>query len=212
MASFLVFMSKGIFIVLDGMDGSGKSEMVNLLGRYISSNDKNCNVLATREPSEGVYGKEIRDILAQEEDPKINGKRLLELFIKDREDHLKKEVVPFLNKTDKVKNIVICDRYYYSTIAFQATQGLDIKMLIEVNKGFLKPDLALILNIKPEIALERIKTRKKEKFEKLEFMKKLRKRFLEMPKLLNDNIKVIDASKSKEEVFEDIRQEVEKAF
>ena len=205
-------MSKGIFIVLDGMDGSGKSEMVNLLGRYISSNDKNCNVLATREPSEGVYGKEIRDILAQEEDPKINGKRLLELFIKDREDHLKKEVVPFLNKTDKVKNIVICDRYYYSTIAFQATQGLDIKMLIEVNKGFLKPDLALILNIKPEIALERIKTRKKEKFEKLEFMKKLRKRFLEMPKLLNDNIKVIDASKSKEEVFEDIRQEVEKAF
>ncbi|MEK6869615.1 MAG: dTMP kinase, partial [Nanoarchaeota archaeon] len=210
--SFLVFMSKGIFIVLDGMDGSGKSEMVNLLGRYISSNDKNCNVLATREPSEGVYGKEIRDILAQEEDPKINGKRLLELFIKDREDHLKKEVVPFLNKTDKGKNIVICDRYYYSTIAFQATQGLDIKMLIEVNKGFLKPDLALILNIKPEIALERIKTRKKEKFEKLEFMKKLRKRFLEMPKLLNDNIKVIDASKSKEEVFEDIRQEVEKAF
>ena len=205
-------MSKGIFIVLDGMDGSGKSEMVKLLGRYISSNDKNCNVLATREPSEGVYGKEIRDILAQEEDPKINGKRLLELFIKDREDHLKKEVVPFLNKTDKVKNIVICDRYYYSTIAFQATQGLDIKMLIEVNKGFLKPDLALILNIKPEIALERIKTRKKEKFEKLEFMKKLRKRFLEMPKLLNDNIKVIDASKSKEEVFEDIRQEVEKAF
>ncbi|MEK6876606.1 MAG: thymidylate kinase, partial [Nanoarchaeota archaeon] len=86
---------------------------------------------------------------------------------------------------------------------------LDIKMLIEVNKGFLKPDLTFILDIKPEIALERIKTRKREKFEQLEFMKKLRHRFLEMPKLLNDNIKVIDASKSKEEVFEDIRQHVE---
>jgi len=205
-------MSKGIFIVIDGLDGSGKSEMAKLLGSYISSNDQNCNVLITREPSEGMYGKEIRNILAHEADPKINGHNLLELFIKDREDHLKKEVIPFLNKTGKEKNMVICDRYYYSTIAFQATQGLDVKVIIEMNKNFLKPDLALILDIKPEIALERIKTRKKEKFEQLEFMKKLRRRFLEMPKLLNDNIKIIDASKSKEEVFKDMRKEVEKAF
>ena len=203
-------MPKGIFIVLDGLDGSGKSEMVRLLGSYISSNNKDCNVLATREPTDGKYGKEIRNILANEEDPKINGHNLLELFIKDREDHLKKEIIPFLNRTDKGKNIAICDRYYYSTIAFQATQGLDVKMLIEVNKWFLKPDLALILDIKPETALERIKTRKKEKFEQLGFMKKLRRRFLEMPKLLNDNIRIIDASKSKEEVFEDIRQEASK--
>ena len=202
-------MSKGIFIVLDGLDGSGKSEMVKLLGSYISSNNKDCNVLTTREPTDGKYGKEIRTILANEEDPKINGRKLLELFIKDREDHLKKEIIPFLNKTDKEKNIAICDRYYYSTIAFQATQGLDIKMLIEVNKVFLKPDLALILDINPETALERIKIRKKEKFEQLEFMKNLRRRFLEMQKLLNDDIEVIDASKSKEEVFEDIRQQVE---
>lgn len=202
-------MAKSIFIVLDGLDGSGKSEMVNLLESYISSNNKNCNILTTREPTDGKYGKGIRDILANEKDPKINGQKLLELFIKDREYHLKKEVIPFLNKTDREKNIVICDRYYYSTIAFQATQGLDIKMLIELNKGFLKPDIALILDVNPEIALERIKTRKKEKFEKPEFMKKIRKRFLEMPKLLNDNIRIIDASKSKEEVFEDIRQQVE---
>ncbi len=203
-------MAKGVFVVLDGLDGSGKSEMARLLGSYISSNNKNYNVLTTREPTDGKYGKEIRNILANEEDPKINGRKLLELFIKDREDHLKKEIIPFLNKTDKEKNIAICDRYYYSTIAFQATQGLDVKMLIDVNKGFLKPDLALILDIKPETALERIKTRRKEKFEQLEFMKSLRRRFLEMPKLLNDNIKIIDASKSKEEVFEDIRKEASK--
>ena len=203
-------MPKGIFIVLDGLDGSGKSEMAKLLESYISSNYKNFNILVTREPTDGKYGKEIRNILSSEDNPKINGKRLLELFIKDREDHLKKEIIPFLNKTDKGKNIAICDRYYYSTIAFQATQGLDIKMLIEMSRGFLKPDLALILDIKPESALERIKSRKKEKFEQLGFMKKLRRRFLEMPKLLNDNIRIIDASKSKEEVFEDIRQEASK--
>src|SRR3989338_10098680 len=127
-------MPKGIFIVLDGLDGSGKSEMAKLLESYISSNYKNFNILVTREPTDGKYGKEIRNILSSEDNPKINGKRLLELFIKDREDHLKKEIIPFLNKTDKGKNIAICDRYYYSTIAFQATQGLDIKMLIEMSK------------------------------------------------------------------------------
>jgi len=203
-------MSKGIFIVLDGLDGSGKSEMAKLLGSYISLNDKNCDILVTREPTDGKYGKEIRGILANETDPKINCHKLLDLFIKDREDHLKKEIIPFLNKMDSEKNIAICDRYYYSTIAFQATQGLDVKMLIEMNKGFLKPDLVLILDIKPKIALERIKKRKKEKFEQLEFMKKLRRRFLEMPKLLNDNIKIIDASKSKEDVFEAITEEASK--
>ena len=83
-------------------------------------------------------------------------------------------------------------------------------MLIEINKEFLKPDIAFIMDINPEIALERIKTRKKEKFERIEFMNKLRDKFLELPGFLNDNIKVIEASRAKNEVFEDIRKEVDK--
>ncbi|MCH8003422.1 MAG: dTMP kinase [Nanoarchaeota archaeon] len=203
-------MVKAIFIVLDGMDGSGKSEMVKLLHDYLSKNDK-YNILMTREPSNSKYGKEIRDILANESDPNINSDKMLELFIKDREEHLKNTIIPFLNKSNGHEaNIVISDRYYYSTIAFQATQGLDIKMLVELNKEFLKPDIAFILDIKPEIALERIKTRKKEKFEQIGFMNKLREKFLELPKFLNDNIRVIDASKDMNEVFEDMREEVNK--
>jgi len=205
-------MVKGIFIVLDGMDGSGKSEMMKLLYDYLSKNDK-YNVLMTREPSNSKYGKEIRDILANESDPNINSDMMLELFIKDREEHLKNVIIPFLNKSNGYEvNIVISDRYYYSTIAFQATQGLDINMLVELNKEFLKPDIAFIFDIKPEIALERIKTRKKEKFEQIGFMNKLRKKFLELPKFLNDNIKIIDASKDMNEVFEDMREEVNKAL
>jgi dTMP kinase len=202
-------MVKSIFIVLDGMDGSGKSEVVRLLHDHLSKN-KGYGVLTTREPSNGEYGKEIREILAREKDPTINGKELLELFIKDREDHLKNTIIPFLNKLDGGVNIVICDRYYYSTIAFQAIQGLDINMLIEINKEFLRPDVAFILDVKPEIALERIKGREKEKFEQFEFMKKLRDKFLEMPRLLNDNVKIIDASKGLNEVFENIKKEVNK--
>jgi len=202
-------MVKGIFIVLDGLDGSGKSEMMIQLSDYLSKNDK-YKVLVTREPTDSRYGKEIRSILTSEKDPQINGQKLLGLFIKDREYHLKNTIAPFLNKLGGGVNIVICDRYYYSTIAFQASQGLDIKMLRELNKEFLKPDVAFILDINPDIALERIKGRKKEKFEQLEFMNKLRGKFLEMPRLLKDNIKIIDASKDKDTVFNEIKKEVDK--
>jgi|TARA_Y100000310_G_scaffold336554_1_gene421421 dTMP kinase len=206
-------MVKGVFIVMDGIDGSGKSEMVKLLHDYLLSKSKKYRILTTREPTNGMYGKEIRDILAKEKDPNINGQKMLELFIKDREEHLKNTVIPFLNKSnDHEANIVICDRYYYSTIAFQATQGLDMKMLIEINKEFLIPEIVFILDVRPEVALERIKSREKEKFEQLEFMNKLREKFLELPRLLKDNIKIIDASRVLNEVFNDIKKEVDKLF
>ena len=88
-------MVKGVFIVLDGMDGSGKSEMVKLLHNYLFSKSKKYRILTTREPTNGVYGKAIRNILASEEDPKLNAEKMLELFIKDREYHLKNTISPF---------------------------------------------------------------------------------------------------------------------
>ena len=203
-------MAKSLFIVLDGMDGSGKSEMVKLLHNYIFSKSKSCSILTTREPTSGRYGKEIRKILAFDKYPKENAEKLLGLFIKDRQEHANNSIAPFLKKSNGEGNIVICDRYYYSTIAFQAAQGLDMKMLIEKNKKFLKPDVAFIMDLNPEIALERIKKREKEKFEQIEFMRKLRERFLQLPKILKDNIKIIDASKEANEVFEGIKKEVDK--
>ena len=204
-------MVKGFFIVVDGVDGSGKGEMVKLLHNYIFSKDKSYSILTTREPTNGTYGKEIREILAEDKDPKINAGKLLDLFIKDREEHVNSIIIPFLKKTNNEEmNIVICDRYYYSTIAFQATQGLEIEMLIQKNKKFPSPDIAFIMDVKPEIALERIKKREKEKFEQLEFMNKLRDKFLELTKILDDNIKIIDASKELHDVFKDIKKEVDK--
>ena len=204
-------MVKGVFIVIDGMDGSGKGEIVKLLHNYLFSKNKGYSILTTREPTNGAYGKEIRDILAMDKDPQTNAEKLLNLFTKDREEHVNSVITPFLKKSNGQEvNIVVCDRYYYSTIAFQATQGLDIKMLVEKNKEFPKPDIAFIMDIKPEIALERIKRREKEKFEQLEFMNKLRTKFLGLPEHLNDNIKIIDASKDLNNVFEEIKEEVDK--
>jgi len=204
-------MAEGIFIVLDGMDGSGKSEMVKLLHNYLFSKNKKYRILTTREPTNGTYGKEIRKILEEEKDPKLNADKMLDLFIKDREEHVNETIMPFLKKSNSHEvNIVICDRYYYSTIAFQAAQGLDLIMLVEKNLKFIKPDIAFIMDISPEIALDRIKKREREKFEQLDFMNQLRSKFLEFGKILEDNVKIIDASMEINVVFEEIKKEVDK--
>ena len=124
---------------------------------------------------------------------------------------MKNTIEPFLkNSNENELNIVLCDRYYYSTIAFQGAQGLDINELISKNKNFRKPDAAFILDADPELALKRIEYREKEKFEKLEFMKKIRANFLKLPSLLKDNIKIINSNKTLGEVFEDIKKEADK--
>lgn len=202
-------MAKALFIVFDGLDGSGKGEMINRLHNYLFSRNKSYKILTTREPTTGKYGKKIREALKKETNPMANADKLLELYVKDREEHLRETILPFLNKPNS--NIVLCDRYYYSTIAFQHTQGIPLKRVIELNKNFKKPDICFILDLPAEIALERIdkSRRTKEKFEQLEFMKRLRKNFLELKNYLDDNIKTIDASKNKEEVFTQIKKEID---
>ena len=201
---------KSLFIVLDGLDGSGKGEMIKRLEEYLSKK-KNLKILVTKEPTDGIYGKSIREILRNEKDPKAGAEKCLTLFVKDREEHLEKEIEPFLKEDD---HIVICDRYYYSTMAFQHTQGIEMEEIIAENMSFRTPDVAFILDLPTEIALDRIEKRGegKEKFEQLEFMKELRQNFLKLKDELDDNIKIIDASKSKGEVFEQLKREVDKLF
>ena len=202
-------MKKGFFIVIDGIDGSGKSEIVKMLHNYLFSKNKNFKILTTREPTNGKFGIKIREMLRKEKNPKSSSKELMDFFIKDRKEHLKTTIEPFLDASNGGMNIVICDRYYYSTIAFQSAQGLYMKEIMEKNKGFRKPNIAFILDVEPSIALKRIENREKEKFEQLEFMKKIRANFLKMPNLLKDNIKIIDSSKPLDKVFECVIKEIE---
>lgn len=202
-------MVKSIFIVFDGLDGSGKGEMIKRLKDYLAKKDNNLKILITKEPTDGQYGRQIKEILKEEKDPILGAEKCLTLFVKDRQEHLEKEINPFLKKDNSV---VVCDRYYYSTIAFQHTQGIDVEEVIFQNMTFRTPDIAFILDLAAETAVQRIHKRglQKEKFEELSFMKELRQNFLNLKKELSDNIKIIDASKPEDAVFNQIKKEIDK--
>ena len=199
---------KSLFIVLDGLDGSGKGEMVKRLKNYLAKK-KELKILVTKEPTDGLYGRQIKEILRKEKDPKAGGEKCLTLFVQDRQEHLSKDIEPFLKEDN---HIVICDRYYYSTIAFQHTQGIDVEELIIKNMCFRTPDITFILDLPAELALERIikRGKEKEKFEQLDFTKELRQNFLRLRDRLGDNIVVTDASKSKKDVFDQIKRKIDK--
>ncbi|MBI2576081.1 dTMP kinase [Candidatus Woesearchaeota archaeon] len=205
-------MAKSLFIVFEGLDGSGKGEMIKRLCGYLSAISANLNIRVTAEPSSGVYGKKIREILQKDRNPKSRGAELLDLYVKDRKEHVEKEITPFLKAESGNKaTVIICDRYYYSTIAYQGLQGIPIKELLEKNNDFPKPDIAFILDVPAEVALQRISRArpKTEKFEEIKFLAGLRNAFLSLQGKVQDNLKIIDADREPEKVFEDIKKEVD---
>jgi dTMP kinase len=201
-------MAKGLFIVFEGIDGSGKTTQSKLLFDFLLKKRK--KVIWTKEPTNGNIGSLLTNKYLKDTDlPFVDAL----LFAADREEHLKTEVIPALNQG----KIVISDRYYHSTLAYQQAQGLELKWLLQLNKNFIKPDLTIIIDVEPEIAMVRIKLDKKrkieerKKFEKLEFLKKVRKNFLDLPKILKDEkIVVIDGNEEKEKVFKNVLKEIKK--
>ena len=194
-----------MFIVVEGIDGCGKSTQIFLLAKYLSSLNKYAHILITRNPCKD---REIRKILRQDESPEAQAEKLTELFIQDRIEHTNELVLPNLEKNV----IVISDRYKYSTICYQAAQGQDIQKLIDLQKSFPLPDFIFVVDVSLDMSFERMNkekdTRGEQKFEKSrEFQEKVRANYLKLPELLPDeNIIVIDGSKSVDDVFEQIKK------
>ena len=190
----------GLFITFEGIDGCGKSTQVWLLGKYLSSLDKYNHIIMTREPWKNA---DIRKILHEDNDPYSQAMKLAEMFVEDRKEHISKLIGPRIREGIHV----ISDRYSFSTLAYQQTQGVSLKKLLAMHQGLPIPDLIFIVDVPVEIALKRMKkdnVRKTEqKFEKnKEFIEKLRKIYLDLSNLSRHNIVVIDGTKSPEEIFE----------
>ncbi|MEM4648119.1 MAG: dTMP kinase [Candidatus Pacearchaeota archaeon] len=187
------------FIVIDGIDGAGKSTMAKLLAKYLAK--KNFKVFITHEPCKNTkIGKKIKELVRKNK--KFSKEFWITLFNQDRIEHIENIIKPKLN----MGYIVISDRYYYSTLAYQLNEK-NWKKYLDRNK-FLKPDLVFILDVYPSIGLNRIK-RKKTIFEKEKFLEKVRKKFLliyKKRKILDENIYLIDANQPKTKVFLDIKK------
>ncbi|MEM2089894.1 MAG: dTMP kinase [Candidatus Pacearchaeota archaeon] len=196
---------KKLFIVFDGIDGNGKTTQAMLLKEYLEK--KGLKVLYASEPTESEYGKKIENLLRKKFASKVSKEKWIELFTNDRKEN-EKRIKAALDSGQ----IVICDRYVYSTLAYQ----LEEQEWQSYASSFLKPDIAFILDLPVETALKRIKERckkdkkKKAYFEKAQLLRKVRKKFLKLPIFLNHNIKIIDSTRTIEEIFHDIKEEVER--
>lgn len=206
--------SKGKFIVLEGIDGSGKGALARLLGDYIFelSKEEHVHFILTREPFISQYYKEIRRILKESKNAGDNSETLLKLFSGDRKIH--EEIISYL----KERGIhTITDRWKYSTEVYQESQGIPIEKILHMHKNGLIPDLAFIIDTPADIALERISkdiNREYTKmFEVLDFQKKLRSKYLMMPTLHpNENVQVINGNMPIGYVFHAMKGPLDKLF
>lgn len=142
-------VNHGSLVAIEGIDGTGKTTQAGLLVQALEA--KGLQVVATREPTGGATASEIRSLAAAGK--RAEPARELELFQADRDEHVREVIRPALQGG----KIVVTDRYYLSTVAYQGARGLDFAaILTECEARFPIPDLAIILEIEPSMGIERV--------------------------------------------------------
>lgn len=188
-----------MFIVFEGIDGTGKSTQVKMLAQ--SLRDRGNSVQTSFEPTNGMYGTLVRNSATRPEG-RYSLEEEFQLFLKDRREHVETLINPSLEKGE----IVILDRYYFSTMAYQGARGLDVQMIREKNEEFATiPDLVLVLTVPIEVSLKRIGVRDGEgnAFEQRENLEKCAEVF----NVLDDPyVHFIDATRTPEEIHEEVRR------
>ncbi len=172
-------MEKGVLITFEGPEGSGKSTQVALLAQELEK--RNFKVLCTREPGGTALGEEVRKILLNKVE-KMEPLSELFLYAAARFQHTVERIKPALKKGQ----VIICDRYLDSSIAYQAYgRGLDLQTVEMVNNlatDLIKPDITILLDLDPEEGLGRFKGRELDRMEKenLLFHRRVRQGYLEL--------------------------------
>jgi dTMP kinase len=186
----------GVFIVFEGIDGSGKSTHIKLLAEELRG--RGLSVLETSEPSKDRIGTFIRDYAERNGDRFTLETETL-LFAADRYEHVRQVIAPALKRG----MVVISDRYFYSSIAYQGATGIDLDWIREMNRFAPRPDLGILLDILPESSLERVNDRAKTVFEVSDYLGKVRDIYLGM--VDRGELIRVEADRSKDEVGAAIR-------
>ena len=190
-----------MYIVLEGIDGAGKTTQVEKLDNILKKKGYKSKVI--REPTNSPEGQLIRQKL---QDPNstsdINQQILTLLFATDRLT-LKEEI---LNAKESQEIILLSDRSFYSSIAYQDNSSIDTQWIFDVNKYTPRPDLTIILDINEELAIKRCDN--DECFENIQFLEKTRKNYHELIET-EENMILIDASQELDEVQNNIIKVIE---
>ncbi len=203
---------KNKFIVIEGLDGSGKSTQIKLLAKELERRGEKVHI--TAEPQNYETGAYIRRILSESLDRNMYLQAAL--FLADRLEHITNAECGIGKYLDEGYT-VICDRYYYSSFAYQGTES-DIDWVMDINlkcPEMLVPDICIFLDVNPDICKERIDTSRDgaELYEKdIELMRKIRRNFLDVFDRLSEkeNIKIINANRELLEIQEDIIKAITK--
>lgn len=207
----------GRFITFEGIEGSGKSTIIELVANRLRDLDE--FPIVTREPGGSSLGRLLRPILLNTS-TSLDSLAELYLFLADRAQHMEEEILPALASC----KTILCDRFADSTIAYQAYgRGLDIektrKLALTHNR---EPDLTLLLDLDPETALERARQRNRKNgmefsegrfdMESMAFHARVREGFLEQARLFPDRIAIVDASLPIAQVLERCLARIAKKF
>ncbi|MBU8909817.1 MAG: dTMP kinase [Desulfobacterales bacterium] len=205
--------NNGKFIVFEGIDGSGKSTQIKKISKRLKTFDY--KVYSTFEPTDGPIGSLIRQMLSGK--VSTDQRTIASLFAADRTDHLMNKVSGIRHKVDQGE-IVLCDRYYFSSYAYHA-QYIDMDWVIHANSlnaEILRPDVTIFIDVDPKVCFERIKSSRSsfEMYEKIDIMKKVRDNYFKAFDALNDleKIIIIDGNNTMEMVEDAILNEVKKIF
>ncbi|MEC9414791.1 MAG: dTMP kinase [Pseudomonadota bacterium] len=201
-----------LFITFEGGDGSGKSTQVDILYNYFIN--LGIDVVKTREPGGTASAEILRDLLTKGDIKKWTPMSEALLMWASRFEHLTNFIRPELDS----KKVVICDRFYDSTYAYQGVaHGLGLSNMIELKKliiGDIEPTITFILDIDPEIGLKRTSNRgdKENRFENydLDFHNKIRQAFLKIADSEKERCIIINAELSEKEISKIIKNRIDK--
>lgn len=202
-------MNRGLFITLEGPDGSGKSTIINMIEEYLDK--KGIRHISTREPGGIDIAEQVREVILNKKNTAMDKRTEALLYAASRRQHLAERVIPALEQG----NLVICDRFVDSSLAYQGyAREIGMEEVMRINEfaieGYM-PDLTLYLDIEPQIGLDRIAKNKEREvnrldLEKLDFHNKVREGYFKLLEAYPNRIKKIDASKEIDLVFEDVKR------
>ena len=201
-------MKKRLFIAFEGGEGAGKSTILDKI--YDWMKDENIPCIKTREPGGIKISEQIRSVILDNNNTEMDERTEALLYAAARRQHLVEKIIPALNEG----KVVLCDRFIDSSLAYQGyARGIGMDEILEINKfaiGEYMPNLSIFFDLDPSEGLKRINKDNNREVnrldnEKLDFHNKVREGYYKILEKDKDRIVKIDASKSIDKVYEDVK-------